>query len=175
MSLELQISATFTAEPLRQPLEFWLRQLGLEMEVGFAGYQQVLQEALDPVSRSGRNAGGFNLFLIRLEDLAGDAVLPTVAEELGDAIAALAARSSATQLVVFCPDRQRNPEVEGLERLLADRWKPLGNVEAVLSNAWTSLYPVPEPYDPEMERVGRIPYAVEMFAALATMAVRRMS
>ncbi|MEQ1841042.1 MAG: hypothetical protein ABL994_11570, partial [Verrucomicrobiales bacterium] len=62
----IQVSATFTAEPLREGLAYWMNLLGVPAEIRFSDYGQVLQETLNPASASGTNpAGGFNLFLLR--------------------------------------------------------------------------------------------------------------
>ena len=44
------VTATFTAEPVRDTLEFWMRELSLPAAVEFAPYDQVFQQLLDPGS-----------------------------------------------------------------------------------------------------------------------------
>ncbi len=46
----LVITATFTAEPLDDVLEFWMGELGLASAIEFAPYNQVFQQLLDPVA-----------------------------------------------------------------------------------------------------------------------------
>ena len=62
------VSATFTAEPLSLPIEFWMRRLGLELPVKFAPYNQIFQQLLDPASLLAQNRGGINVVLVRFED-----------------------------------------------------------------------------------------------------------
>jgi amino acid adenylation domain-containing protein/FkbH-like protein len=147
--------------------------LGLEASITFAGYNQVLQEALDPSSASSSNApGGFNLFLVRPGDLDGKADKTTVVTEITDALASLAARSAATQILIFCPGSESYTEIE--EKAVAS----LGgtsNLEVIRSETLTELYPVSDIFDPEAERSGKIPFTEAMFAALATMLARRIS
>ena len=158
----LRISATFTAEPLRGPVAFWLEALGLGHRLSFADYGQVLQECLDPTSESSRNgAGGMNVFLIRPSDL-GDALAET-----GRALAALAKRSAATTLVILCPDQKPAIGVEAFAEL--------ANIDLVTVESLAALYPVAEIFDPESEASGHIPYTEPQFAALATMIARRLS
>ncbi len=52
------ISATFTADLLKEPLSFWLGRLGLDLPVRFAPYNQVFQQLLDPASLLAQNRGG---------------------------------------------------------------------------------------------------------------------
>src|SRR5512139_45301 len=62
------ISATFTAEPLRDALAFWFERLGLDFSIRFAPYNQVFQQLLDHSSLLGQNRGGVNVVLLRIED-----------------------------------------------------------------------------------------------------------
>jgi hypothetical protein len=57
----LVIAATFTAEPLEQPLAFWTTELNLPVSVEFAPYNQVFQQLLDPGSQFSRNQDGVNV------------------------------------------------------------------------------------------------------------------
>src|SRR5207302_375804 len=64
----LVISATFTAEPLAEPLAYWLRELELPADITFAPYNQVFQQLLDPSGLFASNQRGLNIILLRLED-----------------------------------------------------------------------------------------------------------
>ena len=66
----IAISATFTAEAIQPGLAFWAGELGLDYEIHFAGYNQLFQQLLDPAGLFGRNRGGFNVALVRLQDWA---------------------------------------------------------------------------------------------------------
>lgn len=162
----MRVSATFTAELLRGPLAFWLETLELNHRVSFADYGQVLQECLDPTSESNRNgSGGMNVFLIRPSDL-GSALAET-----GQAIAALAARSSATALVLICPDQNPVSDLTPLTAPLAG----LAKVDLVTAESLAELYPVTAVFDPESDLSGNIPYTDPIFVAAATKIVRSLS
>lgn len=167
----IQVSATFTAEPIRQPLAFWMEQLGLEVAIAFSGFQQTLQQALDPQSESADNQDGTNLFLIRSRDL-GEA---NGVEELVTAILGLAERSKANQLVLVCPDKNASPDLVARENAAIDRLNQRGNIDALTFTDWQETYPVATRFDAETEASGAIPYTEAMFAALATLAARRIS
>ena len=62
------VAATFTAEPIQEPLAFWQRKIGKKGHIAFAPYNQVFQELLDPESLLSRNALGVNIVLFRPED-----------------------------------------------------------------------------------------------------------
>src|SRR6185312_2505209 len=49
-ALNICVASSFTANPLLQPMELWLRTLEIQAEVCMAPYAQVMQELLDPQS-----------------------------------------------------------------------------------------------------------------------------
>lgn len=65
----IAISATFTAEPIQTPLQFWGKTIRRPVEIRFAPYNQLWQTLHDPGSEFARNPKGLNLMLLRLEDL----------------------------------------------------------------------------------------------------------
>lgn len=162
----LRLIASFTAEPLRGVLDRWLSLLGIDLEVRFADYGQVLQEALDPSSGCARNgAGGANVFLIRPVDLG------SAWDEVVAAITALASRSAAPVFVMVCPQAAEDPALADPEAALAGQ----ARIDLIRAAELGALYPVDEPFDSEAEASGHIPYTEAMFAALATLLVRRLS
>jgi len=62
------IAATFTAEPLEEPLRHWMKELEIGGRIEFAPYNQVFQQLLDPASGFSSNQRGLNVVLVRLED-----------------------------------------------------------------------------------------------------------
>src|ERR1700677_2560083 len=67
-ALRVAVSATFTAEPVREALDFWMGELELPASVAFAPYDQVFQQLLDPAGLLSRNREGVNVVLVRPED-----------------------------------------------------------------------------------------------------------
>src|SRR6266849_176498 len=70
--ITIAITATFTAEPLEQPLAFWMQELGIPARIEFAPYNQVFQQLLDPASLLATNHTSINVVLVRLEDWQGE-------------------------------------------------------------------------------------------------------
>jgi hypothetical protein len=64
----IALTATFTAELLAEPLNFWMNELEFPCAVKFGPYNQVFQQLLDPASTLSTNQNGLNVVLIRLED-----------------------------------------------------------------------------------------------------------
>jgi len=81
----LVVAANFTAEPIEDSLAFWGEHLGLRLRVGFAPYNQVFQQLLDPASVLGRNRDGVNAVLLALEEWTAQArTLPAISRARAD-------------------------------------------------------------------------------------------
>ncbi len=188
------VAATFTAEPLEEPLRFWMQELDVPTAIRFAPYQQLFQQLLDPASLLATNAGGVNVVLIRLEDLlprgehpqAGppppteEAIGQTV-RELLLALQGAAARSATPYLVCLCPDSPpvlNNPQQAGLfQRLkqqLATELATVGGIHLVTAEELFGLYPIADYDDPAANQLGHVPYTPLFFAALGTLIARKI-
>jgi FkbH-like protein len=159
--LTLAISATFTAEAIEPALSFWMRELGVEPEIRFAGFGQVFQSLLDPAGLFARNENGVNVVLVRFDDWP-DA---QVAEFLN---MVRTVPLGAPLIVVACPSRQDCGEA--FRTALAN----IPGVHAISSREIDELYPVAEVHDPHGDELGRVPYSSEYFAALATAIARKI-
>src|SRR5216684_2288509 len=60
-TLQIAVSATFTAESLAHPLKFWMDTLNIPGEVVMAPYAQVMQQLLDQQSAFSVNRTGCNI------------------------------------------------------------------------------------------------------------------
>jgi len=67
---KLVVAANFTAEPLKDSLEFWGDHFGVQSHIEFAPYNQIFQQLLDTESAFRRNADGVNVILLGLEEWA---------------------------------------------------------------------------------------------------------
>lgn len=185
-TVRFAISATYTAEPIEPAMRFWARRLGREFDIRFAPYNQLLQTLHDPSSEFSGTQGGLNVMLARIEDLGqftrlDGGALARIAENvthLGEALGAEAWRFAAPVLLVVCAP---SAEFEagpggGFSRSEAVRLREmLAAVRNLAFVDWMdveTVYPVEHKGNAEGERLGRIPYTDEYFAALATVAVR---
>jgi FkbH-like protein len=168
----IAISATFTAEAIQPGLEFWSRELGLDYEIGFAGYNQLFQQLLDPAGLFARNRGGFNVGLLRFEDWlrdGGEAGLEERARQLAEAVRAAAASFSAPLILAICPPTPgHEAAVETAERLVREGTADLATVHLVAPE------PVEEAHDPHADELGHVPYTPVFFVALATAIARKI-
>ncbi|MBE0657080.1 MAG: HAD-IIIC family phosphatase [Bryobacteraceae bacterium] len=180
------VSATFTAEPIAPALRYWAKRLNRDFEVRFAPYNQLLQTLHDPAGEFAANPSGLNLMLARIEDLGqfiriDEDSLRQIGgnvDHLAEALASAATGFAAPVLLAVCAP---SPGFEsgsggGFSRRQAAKLKDgLKGIRNLVVADWTdleALYPVATPFNEEGERLGRIPYTDEFFAALATAAVR---
>jgi FkbH-like protein len=151
----IAISATFTAEALRPALEFWIRELALDYDVRFAGYNQVFQELLDPGGLFASNRQGVNVVLVRVDDWPEGG-----ANEFVSALKEY--RGEAPLIIVECPGADASLPLE----------RPV-NLHHWISDV-TAMYPVREIHDSHADELGHVPYTEEYFAALATAIARKV-
>ncbi len=104
------VAATYTAEPIREPLEFWLKQLGMPTHIEFALFNQVFQQLLDPASLFATNEMGANVVLLRIEDLRGvEGPADDGSEQVVDAgVAELLAALRSGSPTSVCTDYRRD-------------------------------------------------------------------
>ena len=183
----IAISASFTAEPLLGPLQFWGRHIGRPFDVRFAPYNQLQQTLHDPGSEFGRNHRGLNVLLARFEDLGqftrlDDGALGQIRhnfEHLLKEIAEADGHFVAPVLLLVCPP---TPAFMALPGYSAFEGEAIGGIRTVglgshatLALDWLDIarrYPVDDVHNPEGERLGRIPYSDLYYAALSTMIAR---
>jgi FkbH-like protein len=179
-SLRIAIAASFTAEPIEPILHFWARRLGTPFEAVFAPYNQVVQTLLDPGSVFASNRRGVNVILLRASDLAqgqmGSAAMAEQAKanarQLADAVRAASPRLTVPLLFLLCPPAE-NAQVAEAESELREALAGLPAVHFFHYAEFLAMYPVSRVHDAQAAEIARIPYTEEMFAALATVIVRR--
>ena len=184
------ISASYTAEPIKEPLEFWLKQLGMPPKVEFAPFNQVFQELLDPSSLLAKNQFGANVVLLRMEDLHSESIegeagsaarLDANVNELLTALHAAPQRMFVPLLVIVSPPSESAQArtdlglaIEQAEAKLVAGAREIAGVQVVSSEELLGLYPVDDYADDYSYKISHIPYKPEMFVALATMIARRI-
>jgi amino acid adenylation domain-containing protein/FkbH-like protein len=190
---KIAIAATFTAEPVEEPLRYWMNELELPVQIEFAPFNQVFQQLLDPASVIATNAQGANVILARVEDwlsvdsnhnqkAAADETTSSGKEseqiararEFIHTVQAAAKRLATPLLVVLCPASPKHKKAcEPAEQLIASELEKLGGVYAVTARELLETYPVADFYDARGDELGCVPYTPVFFTALATMIARK--
>lgn len=167
---QFAISATFTAEPIERVIAFWGRELDWEIHARFAPYNQVPQTLLDPAGLFAANQNGVNVVLLRVEDVGGCENAVEIAKLAGNA----AARLAQPLIVVLCPPTPgREAEDRMADRRIGEILSESTGLQWMSHREISAVYEVPVWHSAEGERLGRVPYSEEGFAALGTSIVRR--
>ena len=194
--LQVAICATFVAEPVEEPLQCWLHEMGVTASIAFAPYNQVFQQLLDPSSLQSNNQTGVNVVLVRLEDWYGKPVTaPTDAlsmrdrrevlqRNVGDFLAGvveLRKRNTAPLVVIVCPPSasisesiQESNSLGKTEETLALELSRMNAVEIVTSETFLSLYPLANYHDRHGSLLADIPYIPPLYSTLAMMLARKI-
>jgi len=185
----IAITSTFTAEPVRESLAFWIKELGWNYEIRFAPYNQVFQQLLDAAGLLRANRNGVNVVLLRLEDWArlnesGEPDLDGLDHSVAQFVSTLESTAACFHspiLVFICPasplflaDPDRAAFQQRMEQRIASAAAPLKSVHLAGSAEAGDLYPVAEAHDPHADELGHVPYTPAYFAALGTLIVRRI-
>lgn len=188
-SRSLVIAATFTAEPIRESIEFWMETLTTPTNISFAPYAQVFQTLLAPDSILAAN-NDVNVLMLRLEDwwaAEGDFEgrtkrLHTACDEFMQSLTTYRARCTATTFIVLCPassqsknSREITAFLDKVESKLREESSAFSGVYSVGSKEVFEYYDVPNYEDPEAEAIGHIPYTSELFTALGTLISRKIA
>lgn len=161
------LAATFTADLLVQPICTRGWQLGAEVEVRSGGYNQVLQQLLDPTSAL-HGGTDCKVVLFRLADVFRDAADPTqaVIQSWGDefvaAIAGSVARMQAPYLIGVLPTEHSDLRFEVEERRILEAVSTFHGVHVLAVQDWP-LSPGAG-FSAVADREGHIPYRSETFS-----------
>lgn len=172
----IALAATFTVDPVRDPVEFWLRFLRVPASVELVGYGQLVAHLL-----AGPPADA-TVCLLRWEDWLrrqdGNAgALDAAMDDLVAAVAAYRRRTDAPLLLVVCPASpgvDRRPADGRLDDRLTALAARTPGVHAVWAADHADTYPVSEVSDERADALGHVPYTGEYFATLGTILVREL-
>jgi hypothetical protein len=186
----LVVVATFTAEPIKNALEYWMEQLLIPVKVEFAPYGQVFQQLLAPGSMVRCNTEGINLIMVRLEDwMQGydydsqqsvDRLIQNTREFISS-VENAALWGAVSLLICLCPSSDRiaqNKDFQGLIEKMESEIKislaSLPGVEVLNTKNLIWQYEIPEYNDAFADEQGHIPYTQEFFVALGSGIARRI-
>ena len=180
------IAATFTAEPLQPGLEYLYREAGLQLNLRFAPYHQVLQELISGSGTLSTNQKGVNVLLVRFEDFVREisdptnacAVIDRTAGELAEALSGFVRRCKVPTVLAVLP---ASPAVQGGLLAAIDAANRRLTAHAANLPGLSQLLPgdvdqvsAGERYDAESDDLGHIPFTEAHYSALALALTRKV-
>lgn len=191
-SQRLVLASTFTAEPIEETIQFWMKQLDFPWQIAFAPYNQVFQQLLDPASLLMSNTHGANTILVQFNDWRREAESASgpeapearVEEATRDLIRALKSalpRMKVPCLLCLCSagdqaaaTSQEETFFGRMEDLLEAELGGLSGLVLIRSGEIDALYPVSEKHDPHGDALGHVPFTPEYFTAVGSIIARRL-
>ncbi|HTI09034.1 MAG TPA: amino acid adenylation domain-containing protein [Puia sp.] len=187
--LRIVVSASFVIEPVQEYLEYWSRELNLNLNISIAPYNQLFQQLLHASSLLRKN-DGINIIFIRMSDWLLDQGVLTEAEQIGildrsypelvTALEELSLHSAVTCLTGILPpsDSSALPEVRDhinrLNRQLQVFIEQRPFFHLIDLSYITTLYKTGNMFDPITDRTAHMPFTEEYYAALGTFLSRKI-
>jgi FkbH-like protein len=182
-ALPIVVAGTFTTQPVLPSLSHCLQIAGVDATCTSLPAGQIIHELVDPAVALLKNAGGVNVVLIRPEDwepaVTAAPSMPEMAGHFIDALQAAAPAVAATWIVVSCPPspmRRANGETrqtwDDVTRRVERELESAPGVYVIRGETALERGGVREFYDAQADRLGRIPYTREAFAALGAAIAR---
>ncbi|MCZ6914942.1 MAG: HAD-IIIC family phosphatase, partial [Rickettsia endosymbiont of Ixodes persulcatus] len=189
------ITATFTADPITQPLKFFLDLIDLESEINLTPYAQVFQQLLDPHSLFYKNEQGVNILLIRFEDWLPSKSANQLSKKnnlltdyLDDKVDKflLALKSAENEIKVPLIIALCRPSPVAykyfwlkehfikLEEKIQEVTTQCIGIYLISTEAIDTYYPVHDYYNNYSNEIGHIPYTESYFLALAATLARKI-
>ena len=176
------VAATFTVDPVRAPLQFWLDVLRAPAGVHGVPYGQMIPHLL------AGEGGAATVCLVRWDDFlrhvdvsggpaAAAGVLDAAVRDLHTAVEAYRRRSSSPLVVVVCPssprfrDRPWTALFARLDDRLAQLQARVDGVHVRWAEEDANRHGA-SPHDPVADELGHVPYTPEYSAVLGTLAAR---
>ena len=186
--LSINITGTFTTEPLEKGLNFWLRKINLPATINFVGFNQVYQQLLDPASKFNTNTNQVNIVILRVEDFfpKNEENLEnatTILQELKESIKSHVQNNPSNKLIVmFCPpsdhwaiDKNLITIQDRIETEISNISQTKNNIIVVKTNNFLIDYNLTNYYEALGEEQGNIPYRDNFFACASTIIARKIN
>ena len=188
-TLHINITGTFTVEPVKPYLEYWFEKIGIISRISFPGYNQVFSQLLNPESEFNSNTDGYNILLIRLEDWIKDKKSNNNVKDFEKNIkefntsfsTALKENKTGKYIIAFCPSSPgilKNSTLSGrikkAEKGFINSLILKSNVVTISSEELIRTYELTDYYEELGEEIGHIPFTDEFFISLSTIITRKI-
>lgn len=187
-SINLAISATFTAEPIEPYIKWWGDQFNLDVNISFAPYNQVFMELLDTSSLLSTNKD-VNLLFVRFEDwirasqsIDDDHLCEELFRNFNEFVSILKNKSKQVPYFVgvfpVSTHLGLSKKVSDFIQTLNHTWMKIlnesDNVYMIDFSALNTLYSIEQIFDAVKDAEGHVPFSDEFYAAMGAMVIRNI-
>lgn len=187
VDIDINIVASFTAEPVEEFLRYWLDKLFYYPNIQFASYNQTFQELMNPQGLLFIPQAN-NVMLLRIEDWfrfeqgkLEEKKAEKTLQDFVDALTAAANISDFSCTIALCPHSQAavrklglSESLNQLDDQLIEVVNSLPQVDLIDARDLSRNYNIRRVFDEARDKMGHIPFSQEFFAALGTELVRRI-
>jgi amino acid adenylation domain-containing protein/FkbH-like protein len=182
-SYDIFISSTFTADPIKESLEFWGNKFDINLDISFSGYNQVFQDLLNQNSPIYRGSD-LTLLLIRFEDVLRFLNLTSFNDkikEIDDNYEQIVSILESIEFdkPIFIPifKPAKSEVYKHLTKLYEKFYKKLSdknNIYLIDFRELKGLYQVKSVFDLQQDKAGHIPFSDEYFGAMGGFLARKI-
>ncbi len=186
--IHLNITGTFTVEPVKPYLEFWFEKFDIASSIVFTGYNQVFYQLLNTRSEFNTNFDGYNILLIRFEDWIinkSESSIPDLSKKVDEFIDSLRGsiqtNPKGKYILGICPPSPGILENKCIadsiiktESKLSEILRAESNVIVLNSLELIDTYGINNYYEELGEAIGHIPFTEEFFISLSTLIARKL-
>lgn len=178
----IAIASTFTVDPLRDCVEFWLNHMAMPGSVVFAPSFQLFQTLLDPQSVFNTNTTGLNVALLRWQDLDPRVNRDNnrVINDLTEALRLCIGGSKVPLLAIVCPPSLKIAETQQAVRLYPEWDRRIEEEFTAFPNAWLTsaheletLFPFTTFHSSYGDELAQIPFCAAFYATIGTLISRK--
>lgn len=175
----IALGSSFTAEPLRLPLQHWLSFLGRTAEISVVPYGQMMMHLIDANSPWNLNEKGFNVVLLRPSDFVRNSSDPDLLkdriEEFCSSFEYASRHWRAKTLLILVSPEPNSITSDGwpaLQATLQQRLQANARVKILTDNNIFHEYGCDAPHDSFAEQAAHIPWNDTAWLAIASRIVR---
>ncbi len=184
--LEINLTGSFTIEPIEKNLNYWFEKIKTPVNLNFAGFNQIFQQLLNPESDFNASNNSLNILFIRLEDILNSEnnskTRTNVFNQFLDAsIQFVKNKENNKLLIIFCPGSDKirsDSEIMKEFNQFEEEFYSIANVHPNLlqikSSDFSEKYGLHKYYEPLGEKIGNIPYNEDFYIIASTLIARKI-
>lgn len=187
---QIIISSTFSDQPIKDVVSFWMDKIKMPSDVILADYNQVFNQLLDSSQSMRMNKDGVNILLIRLEDWIrysdhntenNNSIekIKSICDDFKRVLPEAVKNFSVPVIVSILPSKNKSDLSAGeivdlLSQDLADKISQIDNVYLLKTDEIHSQYHIAEIFDDLTDQEAHLPFTEDFYKALGTCISRKI-